>query len=325
MGSVFQSQDLAASFSPHVTQRSDFYPSISTLKCLVPDENHAMVQDEEALAKSLHPQQLLSDWIYTKAVTSFEAKLNAIASSEVKHTHWARYNSISKGQAALFFSAIPSTFNKQNVSGPVFQSKVTLHLGLPMFEKDGMRCPKCPELLDTRGVHALNCKHGVCPTTRHRAMQVALCDIAKSCQLSAKMEQVILNERDERTRPADVLILPLGLNNASPLVVDLVFANPMSKTYLKGSATRVNDHLVRAQEAKFAKSKESVEKRNMIFVPFAGDIYGNFLPSAHKLIRQFASMGAAHHDTSWKELYRRFWTKLQFVLATAVSAQILQR
>ena len=63
----------------------------------------------------------------------------------------------------------------------------------------------------------------------------------------------------------------------------------------------------------------------MIFVPFAGDIYGNFLPSAHKLIRQFASMGAAHHDTSWKELYRRFWTKLQFVLATAVSAQILQR
>ena len=147
----------------------------------------------------------------------------------------ARLLAISAPQAHAWLRAQPSPKLGLDLLPNEVQALIKWWLGLPLFP-DADACPHYSQPLDIHGQHALICHAGGDVVTRHNGLHDSFANFCCRACLAPELERCSgLTSTKDRTRPADVLLVP-NWSLSRSAAFDLKVINPLNSNFLLGAS-----------------------------------------------------------------------------------------
>ena len=260
--------------------RVAFNQCVEETKQLAPD---ALYPNEAAL-----PQKYLSGLI-----DDHDAIRLQTASSTIDK---ARLKAVGAPHAAAWLQAEPSRHLEQRFGHSEFRAATQLWLGAPIASEDDW-CPKCNQIFDTRGHHALECMAGGSAVVAHNSLRDFIYVSCIMSGLNAEREQPNLLADDPRRRPGDVFV-PLW-PGSGPVALDVAVTSPLQASRLEASARTA---LAAASEYEDHKRNDRETARQCAFhgltlVPMVVESFGGWCQSAQDALRTLAHAWAAKQGT----------------------------
>ena len=213
----------------------------------------------------------------------------------------ARLRTVSGENAGAAFNCLPSTTLRLALPPAHFRVIVKWYLGLDVYPAKHS-CPRCGAVCDTKGYHALTCRHGGDLGVRHNALRNIVLMAAHKAAMGPRAEQRILP--GSNARPAD-LLLPV---DESLVACDFAVTHPHQPAYVNLLADPANPVNAAAEEyartQKTAKYAPAVEAEGYIFRPVVCDAWGNWTAGALQTFHAVA-LHSSFRDGQRPAVHRR--------------------
>ena len=224
--------------------------------------------------------------------------------------------------ASAWLNVTPSRATNSLLSDTDFRSLCRYWLGLPILP-DGStaKCPLCGLTVDPFGDHFTNCKNNG-PTRRHNALRDAWSNLLSTAAISLRREAVSGNGQ----RPADILLL--NWDKGRDVAVDFTIVSPLTLDALPLSVEVTKRHLAHAEEAKYAKERNTLSCTDMRWgmQPAAFSPWGGAGPSAkHLLYETIKRCSSDCHGFSAENKSREFRETISVTIAREVAHQLSLR
>ena len=172
-----------------------------------------------------------------------------------------------------------------------FRTLARWWLGVDIYHEDSTcPMPKCSLPLDSKGDHALSCKHGHGIVTRHNAVTDQFADVCSRARLAPQREKSLGNRGPggALTRPGDIYLPSLFLGN--PIVLDFAVTHAQQLKYTDKvrnaswvAAGSFAEHYSSMEKGK--QRREAVEA-GCDFTAMVVESYGAWSPSASAVLRK---------------------------------------
>ena len=224
--------------------------------------------------------------------------------------------------ASAWLNVTPSKVANTLIPDSDFRSLCRYWLGLPLLP-DGStaKCPLCGSMVDPFGDHFTNCKNNG-PTRRHNALRDAWSNLLSTSAISHRREAVSGNGQ----RPADILLL--NWDKGRDVAVDFTIVSPLTLDALPLSVEVTKRHLAHAEEAKYAKERNTLSCTDMRWgmQPAAFSPWGGAGPSAkHLLYETIKRCSSDCHGFSAENKSREFRETISVTIAREVAHQLSLR
>ena len=283
-------------------------------------EDMSRLKEMETREGALHPQRVLSGFVYRKMGEDLLAKAP-------NPREELRLRAVMREGAGAWWSVIPVRQLGLKFDRDEFLALVKWWLGLPVYAgQQGMAliCPEahCEEVMDAKGDHAVMCPYGPSRTARHDGVNKVWAATLKSAGMSVKVEQMI--EPDSKRRSADTLVdgWEFGRSAAHDWTVGHVLQ--------KAALTQKNPDFVvdQAESHKDSYAKERCRVRGLDFLPLAMDSFGGMGVAARKAVNVAVAHARIFHGNALydRSLTRRMLAqRLQVAVMRGVARQLLRR
>jgi hypothetical protein len=210
--------------------------------------------------------------------------------NSMKNVHTKRLLDLAQAQySGLWLSAIPIPSLRLNLRPLEFINAFKYYFGIPIFEANS-QCNKCRTKMDEWGVHAINCKFGGDPISRHNYLRDILWRLSVESNYNARIEEKDLIENSNQ-RPGDVFYS--GWSTARDLCVDISVVDGFGS-----SSSSSKSNLDTRANQKIKKYKDKCQEVNVDFTPFVLDSVGGF----HDLAMDHMLKGGVEAGRSVEEL-----------------------
>jgi hypothetical protein len=234
----------------------------------------------------------------------------------------SRFNMIiSSSQQKLSYSwlfALPNEGLGQRITQPQFHVLMRLRLLMPLFGVEAScPIPKCKQVLDEYGYHALACHDG--RFSRHQIVRNALHNIAFKAGYHPTSDAAVgclgtkIRGVQQVLRPADLLIA--GLDDYPRDCVDVTIVTPFKKDHKVNQGYQVQ----KAENDKYRKHETACHDSGYGFRAFALDTLGNIPSRSLALLTRLSSAVAfatgRDHSLVVNDVYRQIGCALQICVA----------
>jgi hypothetical protein len=244
------------------------------------------VHTKESLRKDRPSQHQL-----TSAVE--KAKWARMREEAVTTQRKAHLDGVSRPHAGAYLEAIPMPNTPNCMSSRMFRVALKLRLGLPQFPEPRttpsdpsklipFACPfpKCAEVLDINGTHALTCKAKGDSIFRHNDICSPIFAKARAAHLNAMCEVTHLFPGSGR-RPGDIVIE--NFENDRTLILDVTVVNSQCvacRTAAPMHANFAEFAIAQADKRKDVAVLKFCENNNKEFLPLVVESYGGWSEGA---------------------------------------------
>ena len=237
----------------------------------------------------------------------------------------ARLRAASAPHAGAWLQALPSKALDQRHSHCEFAAALQLWLGSAPLTSDTW-CPKCDQVLDAGGFHALSCMAGGDAINCHNSLRDHVFFASRAAGLNPRREESGLLPDDPRRRPGD-LFFPLWPGGA-PVAMDFAVTSPLNLAALAGAAERSLD-AASSYEQRKRDDRETARKCEALgisLVPMVAESFGGWGGEAQKAFKIIAQASASRtgHSASivTAQLYEGLSIKIMRAGARALLARI---
>lgn len=283
------------------------------LAAVVPEKAAGLSADPAAVPR----QRVLSGWVDDALVAHLSRTLSVVGQARLRAT--------ASPHAGAWLTAQASPTLCLHMPSAEFVAAVRLRLGEAAFPTDSW-CPKCDAVLDTMGLHAVECAAGGDRTTRHHSLRDFLYIFARKAGLHVEREQAGLLPNQPRRRPGD-LVFPLWPGGV-PIAVDVAVTSPFRQAVVAEAAKQT---LVAAKsyEAHKLADRETATlcaAQGLRLMPMVAEVTGGWGPDAQTVVAFLARAAALRSGApvalATNQLYEALAVRLQRANARAVLARM---
>ena len=267
-------------------------------------------------AAARHPQHTLSELVHA----ANRAKLLA---TPLLPREKLRLQAVTRPEAGSWLAALPSKPLGTKFSKVEFSVLLRWWLGLPVFSADSTPCPepRCPEVLDPSGDHAVMCASGPSRISRHDAVNQTWAHALKGAGFHVAVEVHV--DPDSQRRSADTLAD--NWDHGRQCAHDWVVTHALQKEAVTRKTPDPDTALKHAEAYKNSYAKQRCEERGVDFLPLAIDTFGGFGELAQQAIRKAANGARLMRNEDCALSRSRLLQRLQVSAMMGVARQLLRR
>ena len=236
----------------------------------------------------------------------------------------ARLRAAAAPHSSAWLQAQPSTCLDQRMTHPEFVTGLHLWLGKARASVDSW-CPKCDQVMDTRGFHAMSCMAGGDAVKVHNALRDFVFKFARAAGLNPEKEESNLLPDDPRRRPGDIFFAYWPQGN--PVAMDFAVTSPVQQRIVLeaaqrqlAAATAYEDHKLTDRD-----TGERCRRFGLQLVPMVVESFGGWGNAAQKAFKVIVRCSAAKTGKSVSETSVQFYSGLSIHLMRANARAVLAR
>ena len=233
----------------------------------------------------------------------------------------ARMASLSLPYAGSWLNCVPLPALGLHMRSKEFISAIKFRLGMPVYSQEG-ECSFCGANNDTMGDHAMVCRIGGEPISRHNALRDALFNVAAEAGLSPVKEGRGILPDSER-RPADIFIRNWA--GGKDAALDITVTHPLQLATRRGAAANPGHALTIAFKRKMREAGELCRQQGIAFIPVALESLGGWHEVALAQVRKIGSALGRHSGQDEKEVTAHLISRCSLLLQKGTAALLLNR
>ena len=270
---------------------------------------------ELLLADARKLQHRLSNAIAQKNTT-------ALLASVVSDKDSARLQSLQGPYAGAWLDSIPSS-RKFALSSPEFNLASCMRLGIPLPFGEWVANCECGSKLDAEGFHLLTCKSGGGPNWQHNSLVASWSDCLLDLGIHHRKEP--RNRYSNSDDRPDIVVF--DSENGSSLDLDVSFAHPWSKDYLKRTARICGFAAKKREDLKFSKYDQErlASGDSPAFTPLVFEHFGCWGEKAVDYLRVLSRKSRDAVGKSNTADFINFWRKRISVQIQKCNSRVLLR
>ena len=225
--------------------------------------------------------------------------------------------------AGAFLQDLPDPQRRMLLFNEEFTTYLRLRLGRLPYP--GVPCPICADgVLDEEGVHQLaGCVKSKHRVRRHDEVVNELVEHAQRAGHQVYKDTSLLLSGTAQ-RPSDLEIR--RFEDGKDASVDVMITHHLAPTYINLAAEGMTRVLVAAEDRKRQKYAALFAGQTaVVFLPFVGTVYGNWGPTAEKVIERIVAAEADALHVKPGRIRWRLYAQLGAILARCNAKAILDR
>ena len=211
----------------------------------------------------------------------------------------ARIRALQQPNAGAWLCGIPNPKTGAHMCSQEFLLCLQYRMGARIYQ-EGTVCYGCKKEMDVYGEHAINCGYGRGRVGRHNAVRDIVVDVARSANLSPRVEEGGIIEGTQQ-RPADVTLpgFPIGRDT----LIDVTIVNPLQRNSVEEAAHTAGVAMKKMKESKRRAYLRGL-KSHQIFKPVAFETLGAWDEEAVALLKRITSSLARNQGKDEAETNR---------------------
>ena len=236
----------------------------------------------------------------------------------------ARLRATAAPHASAWLQAQPCEAMGQRMSHAEFVAALRVWLGSRTALNDGW-CPKCDQVMDSKGAHALTCMAGGDAVRCHNSLRDSVFNFARSAGCRVLKEEIGLLPDDPRRRPGDLFFpeWPWG----ETLALDFAVTSPLQQGEVRGAALQALSAASSYESKKLAdrSTAERCQRLGLRLEPMVVESFGGWGSRAKGVLKFLAQAKAAQSGETVSVVTRSLYSGLSIKLMRANARSLLAR